>query len=819
MSKFCLRYSYVVFLIILIVIILYFSIRKNFIKFLDKAEQQSYEREKKKQRLIFFGIRSVIFVLLLIAIASPFLLETKTVKGNPRITILVDNSTSLNLFEYGLEKELVKKLKGKIPVTVRHIASGDKSAIGDGILNNIGRDENVLVISDGNSNSGKLLGDIMLLASSLNATVSTLGMEPVRSDVGVEIIGPAEAIRDTDEVFIVNVNTIGENVPYTLEVRFDEEIVIARSDDKSKSFILRKKLPEGYHKITAELLNVGSNDYFKQNNKYFKTVKVVPRPRVLFVSDKSSPLTSELGKIYDLTTVSVVPNDLSSYLAVVLDDLPANKFLQHIDRLSSYVSDGNGLFVVGGQNSYDRGGSKGTYIETLLPVKTGSGEESEKSDVHVVIIIDVSGTTGKVYNANTGQYEVRGYDLVIKSQAVSVIDSLDKKNNVGVVVIGTRNPTGTVVTLADIAPLKDKKKGIIDKISRIDRDKVGGQTDIKIGIEKANRMLRSVGGGKNIILLSDGRGINPAPQEEVKETMRQANARGIKAYVAGIGASDDQDHSFLADIASIGGGIYFPIDASNKLKIIFGEPESKDDKEFLNRLVLLDTTHFITYNQSLDVVVSGYNYVIPKPSARMLVTTNKNIPIMVTWRFGLGRVVSLATDDGSKWSGEFLSKENSKVLTKAINWAIGDLTRKKNFDVKIKDTTLGNPMSVSVVSDSLPRHEKLSFVKADVNLYNAKYDPTRIGFYNFLGADAAVNYKDEFKDLGVNDEFIELVEQTQGKIFDKDDIDGILEFVKEKSKRIKVDTTEFKWPFLIAALLLFLAEIGLRRVWENKGYR
>jgi hypothetical protein len=123
------------------------------------------------------------------------------------------------------------------------------------------------------------------------------------------------------------------------------------------------------------------------------------------------------------------------------------------------------------------------------------------------------------------------------------------------------------------------------------------------------------------------------------------------------------------------------------------------------------------------------------------------------------------------------------------------------------------------VSDSLPRHEKLSFVKADVNLYNAKYDPTRIGFYNFLGADAAVNYKDEFKDLGVNDEFIELVEQTQGKIFDKDDIDGILEFVKEKSKRIKVDTTEFKWPFLIAALLLFLAEIGLRRVWENKGYR
>ena len=198
---------------------------------------------------------------------------------------------------------------------------------------------------------------------------------------------------------------------------------------------------------------------------------------------------------------------------------------------------------------------------------------------------------------------------------------------------------------------------------------------------------------------------------------------------------------------------------------------------------------------------------------------NKNIPIMVAWRFGLGRVVSLATDDGSKWGGEFLSKENSKVLTKAINWVIGDLTRKKNFDVRIKDTTLDRVMFVNVISDSLPHHEKLSFVKSDVNFYNAKFNPTRIGFYNFLGADAAVNYKNEFKNLGINDEFIKLVEQTQGKVFDKDDIDKILEFIKEKSKRIKVDTTEFKWPFLIAALFLFLTEIGLRRLWENKSYR
>jgi len=778
------------------IIVLYFVIKKNFINFFYKSEQVIYEREKKNQRTVFFIIRSLIFALLLLAIASPFIMETTTIKGNPRITILVDNSTSLNLFESGIEKQLAAKLKGKIPVSVRGIAIGDKSAIGDGILNNIEKDENVLVVTDGNNNDGKFLGDIMLLALSLNATVSTVDMEPIKNDVGVEVFGVSEAIVGTEETFIVEVNNVRDNVPYTLEVKFDDEIVIAKSGDKSNTFMLNKKLPEGHHKITAELLNVGSEDYFSQNNKYYKTIKVVQRPKVLFVSEKSSPLVDELGNIYDLTTLSAIPNDLSSYLAVILNDIPANKFLPHLDLLSDYVSDGNGLFVIGGQSSYDRGGYKGNLIETLLPIKVGAGEESEKSDVYIVIVIDISHGTAEYVN-------------IEKAQAVSIINSLDKKNNVGVIAFNT-----VPYKVADIKPLDEHKKEVVDKVSRLLFD---AQSFFNLGIDAGNKMLRSVSGGKNIILITDGKTTYNKLMDNTRESARQAAARGIKVYVAGVG--DRRNDEFLKAVARLGEGIYFPVDASNKLKILFGEPESGDDQDFLNKLVLLDTTHFITFNRSLDVVVSGYNYVIPKPAARMLITTNKNIPILVAWRFGLGRVVSLATDDGSKWGGEFLNKENSKILTKAINWAIGDLARKKNFDVSIKDTTLDSSMFISVISDSLPQHEKLRFVKSDVNLYNAKFKPTRTGFYNFLGAEAAVNYKKEYRDLGVNEEFIELVKQTQGRVFDKDDIEEIIEFSKEKSKRIKINATEFKWPFLVIVLILFLAEIGLRRLWENKSYR
>lgn len=782
---------------------------------MDKNEQESYEKSKQRQRTIFFAIRSLIFALIIFAIASPFILEQKTVKGNPRITILVDNSSSFNLFESGLGDELANKLKGKIPVNLRSIAFGEKSAIGDGILNNIDKDENILVISDGNNNYGKLLGDVILLAASLNTTVSTLNLDPIRNDVGVTIEGPSEAIKDSGESFIVKVNNVGEDIPYNIEVSLDNEIILAQSGIGSKIFTIDKKLSEGFHKLEAKLLNVGSEDYFPQNNVFYKTIKVVDRPKILFISEKSSPLLNDLREIYDVSLVSGFPDDLGPYFMSVLNDLPINKIEPHYDKIEEYVSSGNGLFVIGGKNSYERGGyrDEGMLFPQLLPVKIGTGEDSEKSDVHIVIALDISGSTTTVIDTQ-GRLIVRDYDKVIKALGVSILDSLDEKNNVGGVVIGTYQ-SPFVGKVQDIFPLGDKKEELVDKFSRLVG---GGQSPIEAGIKLSRKMLDSVGGGKNIILISDGRGLNPIPQIAALEAVKNANARGIKVYVVGVGAVDRQEQEFLSKIARFGEGIYFPADASNRLEILFGEPEGKD-KDYLNSLTILDNTHFITYNVSLDAVVSGYNYVLPKPAARTLVTTNKNIPILVAWRFGLGRIVALATDDGSGWAGELLNKRNSRIITKSINWAIGDLGRKKDFDVSVKDTTLDKGTLVRVTANSLPKHEGLSFIKSDVNSYTSVFSPTKTGFHNILGADVAVNYNTEYKDLGLNKEFTNLVEQTGGKIFEKDDIVGIIEFVKEKSRRIKVNATELKWPFVIIAIILFLFEIFLRRIWENKGYR
>jgi len=803
-SSYCARYSYVLVAIVPVLLLIFWFTRKTFVKFGNRLELEAYIKSKRFDRRVVLALRGIAVALLMAAIASPFVLESKTVPGDPRLTILVDNSSSMALYNPGIAYELYKKLEGSIPVNIRTISNGEHSTIGNGILNNIEGNDNVMVITDGVNNEGKLLGDIMLFANNINSSVSTLRMETANSDVGVVIEGPDELIKDTEGDFVVRVSVVGKNIPYTLQVAMDDTTpLIEEHSSKSETYVFSKKFPQGeYHKLTARLLDVGKDDYFPQNNVFYKSIKIVPRPKVLYVTEKNSPLAQELNKIYELEVKGSVPSDLSDYMAVIINDIRASKLISSVSLLSDYVSDGNGLIFIGGESSFDRGGYKGTLLETLLPIKIGAGEEQNKSDINIAIVIDISQGT-------------EDYIAVEKALALSVVDSLSEKNNVGAVAFGFTPCQAFVVS--PIKPLKEIKKELKEKISRL---KFDGQSCFDIGIQGGFQLLSTVGGSKNIIFVSDGKTTYQQLRDNTLDLVRTVNAKGTKVFVVGVGTETDSlatdNNLFLANMAALGEGVYYKADAGNKLKVQFADKDESKGEEFYNTLVPIDTTHFITLGlDNMHATVSGYNYAVPKPSARMLVTTHKNIPILVVWRFGLGRVVSFTTDDGLKWAGDLLNKENSKLVSKSINWAIGDLGRKKSYDVTIRDTVLGKSTSVNVISREMPNSEGLSFAKIDTNLYAAPYFPKETGYREILGATFAANYNDEYANMGISPEFMKLVEKTGGKSFDPDDTKGIIDFIKAKSKRIKIDSTDYRWPFAIIAMVLFLAEIAFRRYREN----
>src|SRR3989338_8018468 len=115
-SDYCVRYSYVILAIIPVLLLLFWFTRKTFVKFGNRFELENYLKLKRTDRKIILTLRSLAVFFLMIAIASPFVLESKTVPGNPRLTILVDNSSSMVLYKPNLGQELYKKLEGAVPV-------------------------------------------------------------------------------------------------------------------------------------------------------------------------------------------------------------------------------------------------------------------------------------------------------------------------------------------------------------------------------------------------------------------------------------------------------------------------------------------------------------------------------------------------------------------------------------------------------------------------------------------------------------------------------------------------------------------------------
>ena len=70
-------------------------------------------------------------------------------------------------------------------------------------------------------------------------------------------------------------------------------------------------------------IDVQGEDYFAQNNVFYKTVHIIEQPKILVVSKKGSPLLSQLSTLYRVTNVQNVPQDLSAYTATIVDDLSA----------------------------------------------------------------------------------------------------------------------------------------------------------------------------------------------------------------------------------------------------------------------------------------------------------------------------------------------------------------------------------------------------------------------------------------------------------------------------------------------------------------
>ena len=734
----------------------------------------------KRSRRLLLASRVVVATLVVVAAAGPFSVVTMETQGDPTVSLLVDRSDSTTISPDVAERLSTAIEDQGVPVTTSTIAQGTDSRVGDGIAANLRENGSVVVVSDGQVTGGQSLTETAEFARSLNATISTVRTEPSRTERYVTLAGPSKASAGVESRFLVEVRGVQVDSPTEVTVSVDGEAVTTERLDEGAGRVPVSYTFEGTgsHEITAE---IDGSDAYPINDRALKTVRVVEQPRILYVSRGDYALQSYLGQLYDVETASSVPDDLSPYYAVVVQNVAAGD-LGNVDELQRFVIDGGGLLMVGGGNSFENGGYANSSIAATLPVTFG---ESTPGSARIVMLIDVSGSAGSGMR-------------IQKAIALDALSQLDDDNTVGVV--GFNYQAYGVV---EPAPLSRNRETVADSIRRL---QAGGATSIANGLRGAEEMLAGQRG--TIILVSDG-GDAESPSAVVADTLGRQGVR-----VVAVGAGRQVNEAVLRRVAEESGGNYFRADETDRLRLLFGGGSRQFQGE---GLTVVDSGNFITSGVRLESNPGRVNDVSMRPGANFLVATPDGTPAVASWRYGLGRVATITTYGPDGGLDGLLQQPDSLLVTKSVNYAIGDPERKATGVTDVADTRVGEPTAVIYRGESPPADTDLPFTAVDEGVYRAQVTPTSVGFKSAVGATYAANYPAEYAGFGTSSALSDAVRATGGRQFERGQAAEIAAFARQQATRVRDVRQTWDWAFLLAGLLLFLTEVVVRRLQVYNG--
>ena len=734
----------------------------------------------KRSRRLLLASRVVVAALIVVAAAGPFTVVTTETQGDPTVSLLVDRSDSTAVSP-DVADGLATSIENQgVPVTTSTIAQGTDSRIGDGIAANLRENGSVVVVSDGQVTGGGSLTETAEFARSLNATISTVTPAPSRTERYVTLTGPSKASVGVESRFLVQVNGVEVDEPVEVTVSIDgEEVTTERIDEGTGSVPVNHVFEEtGSHEITAE---IGGSDVYPVNDAALKTVRVVEQPRVLYVSRGNYSLQSYLTQLYDVETAQSVPENLDPYYAVVVQNVAAGD-LGNVDELQRFVIDGGGLLMVGGPNSFENGGYANSSVAATLPVTFG---ESTPGSARIVMLIDVSGSAGEGMR-------------IQKAIALDALSQLDDENTVGVV--GFNYQAYSVV---QPEPLSQNRNTVQDRIRRL---QAGGATNIANGLRGAEEMLGGQRG--TIILVSDG-------GDTESRSAVVANALGRQGIrVVAVGAGRTVNEGVLRRIAEESGGNYFRASETDRLRLLFGGGSRQFQGE---GLTIVDSGNFITSGVRLESNPGRVNDVSMRPGANFLVAAPDGTPAVASWRYGLGRVATITTYGPDGGLDGLLQQPDSLLVTKSVNYAIGDPERKAAGVTDVADTRVGEPTTVIYRGDQPPSDTDAPFTAIDEGVYRAQVTPTSVGFESVAGATYAANYPAEYAGFGTSSALTDAVRATGGRQFERGQAAQIAAFARQQATRVRDVRQTWDWVFLLAGLLLFVTEVVVRRLQVYNG--
>ena len=349
---------------------------------------------------------------------------------------------------------------------------------------------------------------------------------------------------------------------------------------------------------------------------------------------------------------------LNTFTAVILNNIAHQQLPAAFARgMDSYVKNGGGLIIVGGESSLGLGHYAGTAIEQALPVRLVPPQKEEQRTA-MLLIIDKSGSMRKQRKL-----------LYAKLGARAVARNLTDTDLFGVI--------GFDKTPFVVAPLDYLGKTRARLDTRIDRLKPSGGTFLLPALQEAKRQLeRQHATRKHIVLLTDGEtGGSGSDYLDLASVLRNE----LKITISTIAVGKQANLRLLSRLADYGGGaFYHTTDPSSLPDLFLDELEEKpEEKTMVERLLRpIPNPHSPLLKdlarQRLPAV-KGYVQTRLKKGARADLSVrdaDKQLPLLASWSYGQGRAAAFTSDANGRWSAPWVGWDRySQFWNQTVRWS------------------------------------------------------------------------------------------------------------------------------------------------------
>jgi Mg-chelatase subunit ChlD len=500
--------------------------------------------------------------------------------------------------------------------------------------------------------------------------------------------------------------------------------------------------------------------------------------------------------------------------------------LAKMELLEHYVRDaGGGVVTIGGDRSYAAGGYFGTPVERLLPVTMNVKTTVKIPSLSVVFVLDRSGSMG---TKSQGEEKL----AIAKRAALLSIDLLNRLDRVGVLAFDSGREWIVSPTEAAMrAPITEKLRAL----------KVGGGTDLYQALEEAHRVMRQEEAKvKHLIVLSDG----------LTEGEKNFDALGSRIAADGITMStvamgSDADLKLMERLSELGKGrFYHTDDPANVPRIFTSETLAVTRDLVVEGDIRPRQVQAGEPLQGLETnalpALGGYQRTFAKPAAQVLLAAGDDDPLLVTWRYGLGKAVAFTSDLSGRWGRRWVEwPEFGRFVSQTARWTMrhrGNEAFLPRFawhgrrgalevDVLDRNERFVNGLTLqATVMDPAREARSVPLEQIAPGRYRAEFAVPRSGRYYFTlsGRDGdvpvgprtfglAVPYSSEYLDLGADRRLLrDLAAIGQGRLLDFSH--ESLGAITAPSEHARGTAAQVWWPFFLAALVLLLIEVAVRKV-------